>query len=52
MSRPVELLTTIGAGALGAVLAVTVIGASLMLALPGVVAVALIAWVATASRTR
>ncbi len=47
MSRTVELLTTIGAGAFGAVLAVTVIGASLALAIPGVLAVALIATVTT-----
>ena len=50
MSRTVELVTTIGAGAVGALLAVTVIGASLALAIPGVLAVAVIAAVATRRR--
>ncbi len=50
MSRTAELLTTIGAGAVGALLAVTAIGASLLLAIPGVLAVALIATVASGRR--
>lgn len=47
MSRTVELVTTIGAAALGALLVVMLIGASLVLAVPGVVAVAVVATVAT-----
>ena len=45
MTRPTELVATIGAGAVGAVIAVSAVGASLVFALPGVVVVGLVALV-------
>ena len=43
MTRPVELLSTVVAGAAGAVLGVVVVGASLLLVVPAVVGVVAIA---------
>jgi len=50
VTRPAELVATIGAGAVGAVIAVSAVGASLVFALPGVAVVALVA--VAASRRR
>ncbi len=50
MNRTAELLSTIGAGILGALLAVSAIGANLLFAIPGALGVALIAAVATRPR--
>ena len=50
MTRPVEVLTAIGAATIGGLLAVFAIGASPLLALPGVVVVGLVALIATRDR--
>lgn len=46
MNRMAELLSTVAAGTVGAVVAVTIVGASLLLVVPAVVGVATIALVA------
>lgn len=46
MTRPAELVATIGAAAAGAVIAVLTVGASLVLALPGVAVVGIVAFAA------
>ena len=51
MSRHTELAATIGAGTVGAVAAVLVIGASLVFTLPAVAVVTVIAWLASRRRT-
>lgn len=50
MNRSAELISTIAAGLVGALLAVTALGANLVLALPGALAVAVIAGLSTARR--
>lgn len=50
MTRPAELAATIGAGVVGAVIAVSAIGASLVFAVPGVLVVTVVALVSSARR--
>jgi hypothetical protein len=50
VTRPVEVLTTVGAATVGGLLAVLVIGASPLFALPGIVLVGLITFVASRHR--
>lgn len=52
MTRQAEVLTTIAAAAVGALIAVVVIGASPLLALPGIAVVGLVTLVATRRRSR
>ncbi len=52
MTRQAEVLITIAAAAVGALVAVVAIGASPLLALPGIAVVGLVAWVATRRRSR
>lgn len=50
MSRTTEVLSTVAAGAAGATVAVTVVGASLALVVPAIVGVAAISLVAATNR--
>lgn len=52
MTRRAEVLATIGAAAVGALVAVLAIGASPLLALPGIAVVGLVSLVATRGRSR